>query len=179
MIYSASSAVTLTSTSSVYQCLTSAYSTANIDPELLAQTSTMGGAFYIKNAVKFTSTSNTIEYCYVGDTGGAFYIESSTLVDTTSTYLNNAAVTGGAIACKSCVSLSVTQSTFTNHEAYNGGLIYLDSPQTGVILDSVTVTTATAKNNGGLVYAVGLSSSPTFTLTVKNTAVGTVTWTNL
>ena len=137
MVYSATSSVSISAASSTFQCLISAYTTN--DPQLTAQTSTIGGAFWVQNAVKVTSTANTIKWCYIGDTGGAFYIENSMLTDSGgSTFSYNAAVTGGAITCKSCSKIDLTQSTFTYHEAYKGGLIYLDSP-TIVNLDSVTV----------------------------------------
>ena len=75
MVYSLSSTVSFTSTSSSYSCQTAAYGSNN--PTLANQLYTQGGAFYIKDAVKFTSNSNTYQYCYVSDVGGAFYIENS------------------------------------------------------------------------------------------------------
>jgi hypothetical protein len=100
------------------------------------------------------------------------------LSDSGSTYGDNAALQGGAIACVNC-QLEVTSGTFTNHMGYDGGLIYLNAPRANVILDSVTVTSATAKNNGGLVHVTGLATSPAFTLQVKNTNGARVLWTTL
>lgn len=179
VVYSASTAVTLTLTTSSYQCLPAPYSPAALDPLISALTPTIGGAFYIVNAVKVISTSNIVKNCYLGDIGGAFYVENTELTDSgSSTFEYNAAVYGGAITCKSCSKLSMTQSTFTNHRGYNGGLIYLDQPGT-VTLDSVTVNFAVSLNNGGLLHATGSALSPTATITVLNSFVSPVVWSNL
>jgi hypothetical protein len=57
ILHSESATVTFTSSSSTYQCHSAAYSVPS-DFDLAVPTATYGGAFYLLNAVKFTSTSN-------------------------------------------------------------------------------------------------------------------------
>ena len=177
MVYSLSATAIFTASSSSFQCKSAAYVTN--EPNLASQTPTIGGAFYIVNAVSFTSTTNTIKWCYLGDTGGAFYLQNTQFWDSgSSTFSYNAAVSGGAITCNACTMLSFKQTTFNNHQGYNGGLMNLISPTT-VILDSISVTTSSADNFGGMIYATGTGSSPVATITVKNTYTPTVTWVGL
>ncbi len=75
MFYSLSNSATFTASNNGFQCLSAPYTTN--EPELSAQTPLIGGAFFIKDAVKFVSTTNTVKWCYLGDTGGAFHIENS------------------------------------------------------------------------------------------------------
>jgi predicted outer membrane repeat protein len=115
-----------------------------------------------------TSTSNSIKYCYLGDVGGAFYIKNSFLTDSGSTTMSyNAAISGGAINCHTCV-ISLTNTIFNNHQGYNGGLIYLYE-QVTVTLNNINVNTASADNNGGMIYATQ-TTSPVSTVTFSNTA---------
>lgn len=182
MIHSESASVYITATSSSFNCHTAAFSTPTDYDLTVSQVNTYGGAFYIKNANKFTSTGNQYNYCYLADKGGVFYLENTWLVDTgSSTFTSNAAVTGGAIHCESCTGLDLKATTFTTHEAFNGGLISMVSPPTSVNLDYITVTGATSRNLGGMIYTTGTLASPLSTVYVKNTvAVGSdVVWTNL
>ena len=89
---------------------------------------------------------------------------------------DNTAVYGGAISCKSCSLLSLTSTEFYHNSAFTtsplngglGGIMYLEDPTT-VTLNKIKAIDAHAMNNGGFVYAVGTSSSPTATLTIDNT----------
>lgn len=101
-----------------------------------AQTSSIGGAFYIKDSSGVISTSNTISNCYLADVGGAYYLENTGLTDTGgSIFTGNAAVRGGAFNCKNC-SISTQNSIFTKHQAYQGGLMYL-SERSMITLDNI------------------------------------------
>jgi hypothetical protein len=92
----------------------------------------MGGAFFIKDAVIFNSFNNEIKNCYLADTGGAFHIERSVLVDSLSVIKANQALQGGAISCIQCRAITLTQTTFNDHEASTsagkGGFMYIDAP---------------------------------------------------
>jgi predicted outer membrane repeat protein len=147
MIHSESASATFTVSSSFFNCHLSTF-TVPTDFDLSAsQTSTYGNAFYIKDAVKFTSTTNTYKWCYLGNKGGVFYLENTWLVDQgVSTFTDNAAVTGGAIHCESCTGLDLKATVFTTHEAYDGGLISMVSPPTAVNFDFITVTGSSARN---------------------------------
>lgn len=66
--------------SSTFQCHGAAYSQPSDFDLSVSQTGTYGGAFYIKDAPKFTSTGSTVKWCYLAPHGGAFYIQNSWLV---------------------------------------------------------------------------------------------------
>lgn len=84
MIYSASPSATFDVQNNFFSCNLIAWtSSPTIGP------ATMGGAFYIKDAVIFNSFQNEIKYCYLSDTGGAFHIERSKLVDSLSIIKSN------------------------------------------------------------------------------------------
>jgi len=84
MIYSASPSATFDVQNNFFSCNLIAWtSSPTIGP------ATMGGAFYIKDAVIFNSLQNEIKYCYLSDTGGAFHIERSKLVDSLSIIKSN------------------------------------------------------------------------------------------
>jgi hypothetical protein len=84
MIYSASPSATFDVQNNFFSCNLLAWtSSPTIGP------STMGGAFFIKDAVIFNSLQNEIKYCYLSDTGGAFHIERSKLVDSLSIIKSN------------------------------------------------------------------------------------------
>jgi predicted outer membrane repeat protein len=80
--------------------------------------STIGGAFYIKNAAGVFSTRNEIKYCHLADVGAAFYLENTVFTDgsVTSKFTKNAALKGGAIYCKSCT-LTITNSILSGNQA--------------------------------------------------------------
>jgi hypothetical protein len=79
MVYSESSSVAFTAISSSFEC-----NTADLAAYAVGPSPDMGGAFYIKDAIGFTSTLNTFRRCYLTDSGGAFHLENTHLVDTDS-----------------------------------------------------------------------------------------------
>jgi hypothetical protein len=84
MIYSASPSVTFDTQNNFFSCNPIAWTTSpTVGP------ATMGGAFFIKDAVIFNSLINEIKYCYLSDTGGAFHIERSKLIDSQSIIKSN------------------------------------------------------------------------------------------
>ena len=91
--------------------------------------------------------------------GGAFYLENTSLIDTGgSTYTGNAAIKGGAFYCKNC-SINTKDSKFDNHEAYQGGIIYLFE-RTMITFDNLEIVKSYAALNAGFAYAIA-TSSPT------------------
>jgi predicted outer membrane repeat protein len=128
-----------------------------------AQTALIGGAFFIKDAVNVTSTSNVYRYCYLGNTGGVFYLENAPLFDSgPSTFSYNAAVKGGVFYCKGCT-LNLQQSSISNSQAYQGGVVYISEGAT-VTLKSISVSTAYASNTAGFLYATE-TTNPTASIT--------------
>jgi hypothetical protein len=79
MVYSESSSVAFTAISSSFEC-----NAADLTAYAVGPTPDMGGAFYIKDAIGFTSTLNTYQRCYLTDSGGAFHLDNTQLVDTDS-----------------------------------------------------------------------------------------------
>eukprot|EP00347_Sterkiella_histriomuscorum_P016469 403353061 len=143
--------------SSLFQCKLFPYVTN--EPNLSNEVSQIGGAFYFKDSLLITSISSQVKNCYLGDYGGVYYLENTVLIDSgASIYSYNAALYGGAVYCTNCT-LNLTNSQFTNHQGFNGGLIYLKESIT-VNLDNIKATYTYAANNGGLIYAIE-STSPT------------------
>jgi CSLREA domain-containing protein len=106
-----------------------------------------------------TLTNITITDCDVPNDGGAIFNSGAALTinGTSNTFTNNDGGTGsgdqgGAIYTSS--SLSVSGTTFTNNDAYEGGAIFITDLQTLTITDS-EFDTNTAANVGGAIRSYG------------------------
>ena len=88
--------------------------------------------------------------------------------ETGSNYQDFLSITGGAINCRQCTSVSITGATFSDGVVKNGGIIsmsYSDietvvSPLIATLtMSSVTFTGINALYNGGIVYIEETSST--------------------
>ncbi|CDW79966.1 UNKNOWN [Stylonychia lemnae] len=135
--------------SSQFQCQLFPYVTN--EPKLSNQENTYGGAFYFKDSVSITTKTIKVLNCYIGGIGGVFYLENTQLSDSgLSIYKFNAAQKGGFLFAKNSI-ITLQNSAFDNHQAFDGGLIYL-SEQFTLNLDGISVQYIYAANNGGLIY---------------------------
>ena len=128
IIYSVSPSTIFTLKDSVVACTSTVYTDIAPGLQPVTPVSTIGGAFYIKNAASISSSRNEIKYCHLADVGGAFYLENTVFTDNsvTSKFTKNAALKGGAIYCKSCT-LTITNSILSGNQAQYGGAFYLEN----------------------------------------------------
>jgi len=73
------------------------------------------------------SDSNKVFYCYTAETGGAWTLISTYFSDADSVYSYTAAVKGGVFYAENS-EMDVSGLEFTTHEAYEGGVAYLEHP---------------------------------------------------
>lgn len=99
-----------------------------------------------------TMTQNTVENCFTDDLGGVIKMNGGKLIETKSTYRNNAGINGGVFYCDAC-ELEVYGTVFESNKAVYGGSIYVNEGAT-VTLEGVTVTDQLATGAGGFLYAV-------------------------
>lgn len=111
IVYSLSPSTIFTFKDSIVTCTSTIFTDLAPGLQVATPVSTIGGAFYIKNAASVSSSRNEIKYCHLADVGAAFYLENTVFTDTsvTSKFTKNAALKGGAFYCKSC-SMTLTNS---------------------------------------------------------------------
>lgn len=80
-------------------------------------------------------------------------MNGGTLIDTKSTFKNNAALRGGVFYCDGC-DLKSYGSTYENNKAVMGGAIYLTG-DANLVLEGVTATQQQAYALGGFLYVDG------------------------
>jgi len=97
-----------------------------------------GGRLFEFTGGVITLADNTISNCYTDDKGGVIKMNGGTLIDTGSTFFNNAALRGGVFYCDGCT-LESYGSTFTNNKAVQGGAIYALN-DANIILEGVTAS---------------------------------------
>lgn len=83
-------------------------------------------------------SENTISNCYTDDYGGVIKMNGGTLIDTKSTFKDNAALRGGVFYCDAC-DLESYGSTYENNKSVMGGAIYLTG-DANLILEGVTAS---------------------------------------
>ena len=102
-----------------------------------------------------TSTNNIYQQCYTALQGGVFHlVVGNIMTDTGSTFRQNVASFGGAIYCDACT-LGLTSTTFIDHLAKDGGVIWMQDTAL-VTITGLTLTQAKATRHGGAFYAKGL-----------------------
>lgn len=100
-----------------------------------------------------TLSENTIYNCYTDDYGGVIKMNGGSLVDSKSTYYNNAALRGGVFYCDGC-DLESKGSTFYSNKAVMGGAIYVLN-DANVVLEGITAYSQQAYALGGFLYVDG------------------------
>ena len=94
-MHSKSNSVKISISSLDAKCLSSPYIFAtDLDGKInvVSPKYSIGGAFYIMNAISVTQVNSKIYNCYICDQGGAYSLYSTYFSDTGSTYQDNAAL---------------------------------------------------------------------------------------
>ena len=110
-----------------------------------------GGAIYVRIGASLNLSNSTLSNNQAGS-GGAVYI-GSTAPGTPSTIThsrfidNQASFSGGAVDQRSGLALTISNSTFTDNSARNGGALFTSG---NLIVESSTVYNNTAKTGGGI-----------------------------
>ena len=108
-----------------------------------------GGGFYLLNSgLTLNRTSLKGNSADLGSGGGIFRQTSITTDITNSTFTENSAITGGAIANVGS-GLNIVNSTLSNNEATDGGAIAADVNGSFILLRASTVTGNTGWSTGG------------------------------
>lgn len=148
-LYSEDIDFSMTSTNSNYQCSKTPPVLKQVSNVLGTTVATIGGAFYVANSVLgVTTTLNTFTNCYTCHSGGAFTLVSTSIVDTTSSFFNNAAVNGGVFKCENC-KITLTDSKLYNNDALNGAILESQSSVT-MTATNTPVYINKATGNGGV-----------------------------
>ena len=121
----------------------------------MSKASAEGGAIYSESYNTLIELSNFTD-CTAGTNGGAIVIARANQNINNCTFDgNNATQKGGAIYVKQVLDITISDSTFTNSHAYDGGAIYnLGSSGASLKILNSTFIKNIATHNGGAVYYI-------------------------
>jgi len=97
-----------------------------------------------------TMAENYITNCYTDDEGGVIKMNGGNLIETESTYEQNAALKGGVFYCDGC-NLDIFGTTFINNKAVLGGAIYSTGDST-LTIEGITASDLQATGAGSFLY---------------------------
>lgn len=148
-LYSVDPLFSLISTSSSFQCSLTPPVLTQVSNVLTTAMATIGGAFYVANSfLGITSNANQFTNCYTCYSGGAFTLVSTSMVDTSSSFFNNAAENGGVFKCENCL-ITLTGSKLYDNDAFNGAVLESESSVT-LTATNTPVYVNKATGNGGV-----------------------------